>query len=78
MHCPLAECPLPSPVQPEEEEDEEDLQHHALGDALLGSPSLSPPPSYESTILTQTALSGPAQVELRLQGSYKSPAGHGP
>ncbi|XP_051027926.1 transmembrane protein 61 [Acomys russatus] len=75
LHCPLAEGPLPSPVQPEEEED---LQCQAPGDALLGSPSLSAPPSYESTMLAQGAPPGPAQVGLRLQGSYKSPAGRGP
>lgn len=53
MYCPLAEGPLPPPVQPEEE----DL--HALGHALLGSPSLLLPPSYESIILAQEAVSGP-------------------
>ncbi|OBS64911.1 hypothetical protein A6R68_06562 [Neotoma lepida] len=51
MYCPLAEGPLQSPVQPEEE----DLQCHALGDALLGSPALLPPPSYESIVLAQGA-----------------------
>lgn len=55
MYCPLAEGPLPSPVQPEEE----DLQCHAPGLALLGSPSLLLPPSYESIILAQEAVSGP-------------------
>lgn len=56
MYCPLAEGPLQVPMQPEEEED---LQCHAQGDALLGSPSLTPPPSYESIILAPGALSGP-------------------
>ncbi|EGV91720.1 Transmembrane protein 61 [Cricetulus griseus] len=54
MYCPLAEGPQPCPVQPEE-----DLQCHAPGDALLGSSSLSPPPSYESIILHQGAVYGP-------------------
>ncbi|XP_076790662.1 transmembrane protein 61 isoform X2 [Arvicanthis niloticus] len=53
MYCPLAEGPLQFPVQPEE-----DLQCHAPGDAWLGSTSLSPPPSYESIILTQGPVSG--------------------
>ncbi|XP_012970292.1 transmembrane protein 61 isoform X2 [Mesocricetus auratus] len=55
MYCPLAEGPRPSAMQPEEE----DLQCHAPGDALLGSPSHSPPPSYESIILAQGAVYGP-------------------
>ncbi|KAL6087239.1 hypothetical protein STEG23_012360 [Scotinomys teguina] len=59
MYCPLAEGPLQSPMPPEEEEEEEDLQCHTLGDALLGSPSLLPPPSYESIVLAQGAVLGP-------------------
>ncbi|XP_049992280.1 transmembrane protein 61 isoform X1 [Alexandromys fortis] len=74
MYCPLAEGPLPSPVQPEEE----DLQRHAPRDALLGSTSLLPPPSYESIIQAQEAVSGPhaassspgrAQAAGEFQGS---------
>ncbi|KAL1777376.1 transmembrane protein 61 [Sigmodon hispidus] len=57
MYCPLAEGPLQFPVQPEEEG--EDCQCHALGDSLLGSSTLLPPPSYESIILSQEAVSGP-------------------
>ncbi|XP_036034477.1 transmembrane protein 61 [Onychomys torridus] len=55
MYCPLAEGSLQSPVQPEEE----DLQCHAQGDALLRSPSLLPPPSYQSIMLARGAVSGP-------------------
>ncbi|XP_051043974.1 transmembrane protein 61 [Phodopus roborovskii] len=55
MYCPLAEGPWPSPVQPEED----DLQCLTPGDALLGSPSLSPPPSYESIIFVREAVSDP-------------------
>lgn len=70
LYCPLAEGPLQTPVQPEE-----DLQCHAPEGALLGSPSFSPPPTYESVVLAQGAVSGLAQAELRLQGSYRAPAG---
>lgn len=53
VYCPLAEGPLQFPIQPEE-----DFQGHALGDARLGSTSLSAPPSYESIILAQGPVSG--------------------
>ncbi|XP_008831206.1 transmembrane protein 61 [Nannospalax galili] len=58
MHCPLVEGPPARPGQPEEE----DLQCHDPGDALLGMLSLSSPPSYESVILTQGAISGPGSA----------------
>lgn len=55
MYCPLAEGPLQCPLQAEE-----DLQCHAPEDTRLGSTSFSPPPSYESIILAQGAVSGPS------------------
>lgn len=37
---------------------EEDLQDHAPGDAMLGTPPPFPPPSYESIVLDVNPISG--------------------
>lgn len=55
MHCPLVEGPLAIPMQPEEE----DLQCQDPGDTLLETLPFPSPPSYESIVLAQGAISEP-------------------
>ncbi|XP_020024058.2 transmembrane protein 61 [Castor canadensis] len=54
MYCPLAEGSSAPPACPPEE----DLWCGAPGQALLGTPSPSPPPSYRSIVLVPDAVSG--------------------